>query len=125
MSHIIFVLAFNVALVVFGAIIAYRTGLSIGRCQRDRIDCPASWLTPRLSQDELIKQAKRNRRTLRKQITPEVLRILEARFKTHLPAFQRTDTGNFDPLAAAHRDGAREVFIYIRQQLELAETEAE
>ena len=71
----------------------------------------------------LIREAKRNRRYLREHIDEETLRIIETRFRTNLPAYQRKADGSFDPIAAAHRDGAREVTIYLRQQLELAEIE--
>lgn len=102
---------------------AYQRGKFVGQCQRDRIHAPASWLTPRHTQESLIREAKRNRRYLREHIDEETLRIIETRFRTNLPAYQRKADGSFDPIAAAHRDGAREVTIYLRQQLELAEIE--
>lgn len=76
-----------------------------------------------MSPDVRIAQARRNRRHLLKHVDAEVLRILEERFQTHLPAFQRNAEGHFCPIAAALRDGAREVILYLRQQLELAEQE--
>lgn len=111
-------------LLAIGMYCAYKRGIFVGQCQRDHIHCPATWLTPRHIQEELIKQAKRNRLYLRDHIDEECLRIIEARFQTHLPAFQRKPDASFDPLTAAHRDGAREVTLYLRQQIELADLES-
>lgn len=72
-----------------------------------------------------IEQARRNRRYLREHIDDEVLRILEEHFQTNLPAYQRDANGNYCPIAAALRDGQREVFLYIRQQLNLAKQETQ
>ena len=113
------------ALITLGMLIAYRRGQFSIIAQRDHIDTPGgTWLTPRRTQEQLIREAQRHRRYLREHIDEECLRILEERFKTHLPAYQRTSAGTFDPIAAAHRDGSREVLLYIRQQVELAEHEA-
>jgi len=73
--------------------------------------------------EQKIAQARRNRRHLRAHIDAETLRILEERFQTNLPAFQRPPKGLYDPIDAALRDGAREVILYLRRQLELAEQE--
>lgn len=72
-----------------------------------------------------IEQARRNRRYLLEHIDDEVLRILEERFQTNLPAYQRDANGNYCPIAAALRDGQREVFLHIRQQLNLAKQETQ
>lgn len=37
-----------------------------------------------------------------------------------LPLFQADKNGTFDPLAAAHRDGARTITLIIERQLEIA-----
>lgn len=73
--------------------------------------------------EERIAQARRNRRYLREHIDEETLRILEERFQTNLPAYQRNTDGHYCPIAAALRDGQREVILYIRHQLQLAEQE--
>lgn len=73
--------------------------------------------------DERIAQARRNRRHLRQHIDEETLRILEERFQTNLPAYQLNKDARYCPIAAAIRDGQREVILYIRHQLQLAETE--
>ena len=75
--------------------------------------------------EQTIAQARRNRRHLLNRIDDECLRILEERFKTNLPAYQQNKEGNYCPIAAAIRDGQREVILYIRQQLELAAKETE
>ncbi len=51
-----------------------------------------------------------------------VLCMLELQFETHLPAFQGR-LGQFDALDAMRRDAYREVFLRIRQQMELAKEE--
>ena len=76
-----------------------------------------------MTPQQRIEQARRNRRYLREHIDEEVLRILEERFQPNLPAYQRNRDGNYCPIAAAIRDGQREVFLYIRHQLQLAEQE--
>ncbi len=72
-------------------------------------------------------EARRHRaRLLRLLDTPDgelVLAQLEARFETHLPAYQGK-TGHYDPLDAMRRDAHREVFLVIRHQLEQARQEA-
>ena len=45
--------------------------------------------------------------------------FLEARFQTDLPVFQGSP-GSYDPLDAMRRDAYREVFLYIRRQVQLA-----
>lgn len=45
--------------------------------------------------------------------------VREARFQTDLPVFQGSP-GNYDPLDAMRRDAYREIFLYIRRQLQLA-----
>lgn len=78
-----------------------------------------------MNPEERIAQARRNRRYLSEHIDEEVLRILEDRFRTDLPAYQRNSDGHYCPIAAALRDGQREVILYIRQQLELAKQESQ
>lgn len=79
-------------------------------------------------QEQLVAQAREERRRLRRVFsTPEgelVLRDLERRFSTNLPAFQG-HAGSYDPLDAMKRDAQREVFLVIRRQLQLAEKENE
>lgn len=76
-----------------------------------------------LQQEAALREARlRRRRLLRVFDTPDgrdVLSFLEARFQTDLPVFQGSP-GNYDPLDAMRRDAYREVFLYIRRQLELA-----
>lgn len=73
--------------------------------------------------EQKIEQARRDRRHLLAHLDEETLRILEERFQTNLPAFQRRTDGPYDPIDAALRDGAREVILYLRHQLELAKQE--
>lgn len=73
--------------------------------------------------EQKIEQARRNRRHLLAHIDEETLRILEERFQTYLPAFQLDKDGHYCPIAAALRDGAREVILYLRHQLALAKQE--
>ena len=54
----------------------------------------------------------------------EVLKELERHFEVHLPVFQG-QSGSFDPLDAMRRDAYREVFLYVRHQLNLARRERE
>ena len=76
-----------------------------------------------LQQEPSLKEARLKRRQLLRVFdTPDgrdVLSFLEARFQTDLPVFQGSP-GNYDPLDAMRRDAYREVFLYIRRQLQLA-----
>ena len=76
-----------------------------------------------LQQEAALREARlRRRQLLRVFDTPDgrdVLSFLEARFQIDLPVFQGSP-GNYDPLDAMRRDAYREVFLYIRRQLELA-----
>ena len=76
-----------------------------------------------LQQETSLKEARLKRRQLLRVFdTPEgrdILSFLEARFQTDLPVFQGSP-GNYDPLDAMRRDAYREVFLYIRRQLQLA-----
>ena len=76
-----------------------------------------------LQQETSLKEARLKRRQrLRVFDTPDgrdILSFLEARFQTDLPVFQGSP-GNYDPLDAMRRDAYREVFLYIRRQLQLA-----
>ena len=76
-----------------------------------------------LQQETSLKEARLKRRQLLRVFdTPDgrdVLSLLEARFQTDLPVFQGSP-GNYDPLDAMRRDAYREVFLYIRRQLQLA-----
>lgn len=53
------------------------------------------------------------------RVDERVLRYLEERFGTGLPAFQRQDGGGFDPLDAMRRDAYREVVLWLRREREL------
>jgi len=46
-----------------------------------------------------------------------VLNNLRNYFRTNRPAFERTISHGFDPLAAALRDGQREVLLFIEAKL--------
>ena len=76
-----------------------------------------------LQQEASLKEARLKRRQLLRVFdTPDgrdVLSFLEARFQTDLPVFQGSP-GNYDPLDAMRRDAYREVFLYIRRQVQLA-----
>lgn len=76
-----------------------------------------------LQQEASLKEARLKRRQLLRVFdTPDgrdVLSFLEACFQTDLPVFQGSP-GNYDPLDAMRRDAYREVFLYIRRQLQLA-----
>ena len=76
-----------------------------------------------LQQETSLKEARLKRRQLLRVFdTPDgrdILSFLEARFQTDLPVFQGSP-GNYDPLDAKRRDAYREVFLYIRRQLQLA-----
>ena len=76
-----------------------------------------------LQQEASLKEARLKRRQLLRVFdTPDgrdVLSFLEARFQTDLPVFQGSP-GNYDPLDAMRHDAYREVFLYIRRQLQLA-----
>ena len=76
-----------------------------------------------LQQETSLKEARLKRRQLLRVFdTPDgrdILSFLEARFQTDLPDFQGSP-GNYDPLDAMRRDAYREVFLYIRRQLQLA-----
>ncbi len=68
-------------------------------------------------------QARQNRKHLLAHVDEETLRILEEKFRTDLPAYQKNADGHFCPISAALRDGQREVILYLRQQIELAKQE--
>ena len=76
-----------------------------------------------LQQETSLKEARLKRRQLLRVFdTPDgrdILSFLEARFQADLPVFQGSP-GNYDPLDAMRRDAYREVFLYIRRQLQLA-----
>lgn len=76
-----------------------------------------------LQQEASVREARLKRRQLLRVFdTPdgrEALSFLEARFQTDLPVFQGSP-GNYDPLDAMRRDAYREIFLYIRRQLQLA-----
>lgn len=76
-----------------------------------------------LQQEAALREALLKRRQLLRVFdTPDgrdALTFLEARFQTDLPAFQGSP-GTYDPLDAMRRDAHREVFLYIRHQLQLA-----
>ncbi len=80
-----------------------------------------------LQQETSLKEARLKRRQLLRVFdTPDgrdILSFLEARFQTDLPVFQGSP-GNYDPLDAMRRDAYREVFLYIRRQLQLAPTDS-
>ena len=71
-----------------------------------------------LQQEASVREARLKRRQLLRVFdTPdgrEALTFLETRFQTDLPVFQGSP-GNYDPL-----DAYREIFLYIRRQLQLA-----
>lgn len=69
-----------------------------------------------------IQERKRLAKVLATPDGEKVLRVLEARFQVHLPAFQGS-VGQYDPLDAMRRDAHREVFLHIRHQLQLAQQE--
>lgn len=64
----------------------------------------------------------RRRECLAAHVTPEVLNYLDQEFRTDLPCFQTRDpfTGQPmkpNPLAAALRDGQREVVLWLRHEI--------
>ncbi len=69
-------------------------------------------------------QAQRNREIqaaraiIKKQVTPELLRILKKRFNYHLPVFQKGNDHKLDPLTAACMDGTHEVIKWLEYELE-------
>ncbi len=119
---VIITLAF-VATTLYTTLRAYRSGVRAGRLTACAdIEEPASWLPVKHTVEQRIKLAQSNRRHLREHIDETTLRIIEQHFSTHLPAFQKTgDT--YDPYDAMRRDAAREVTLFLRQQLQLAEKE--
>lgn len=78
-----------------------------------------------MNSEQAIALARRKRRHLRQHIDDETIRILEEHFQTDLPAYQlHPENGTYCPIAAAIRDGQREVILYIKHQLKLAEQES-
>lgn len=77
-------------------------------------------------EQQLVVQARAERRQLLRLFSSpngeKVLRALERRFETDLPAFQGK-AGSYDPLDAMRRDAHREVFLVIRRMIEIARTE--
>ncbi|WP_295874754.1 hypothetical protein [uncultured Akkermansia sp.] len=64
----------------------------------------------------------RRRECLAAHVTPEVLAYLDEEFQTSLPCFQTRDplTGQSmkpNPLAAALRDGQREVILFLKHEI--------
>lgn len=80
-----------------------------------------------LQQEASLREARLKRRQLLRVFdTPDgrdALSGLEARFQINLPVFQGAQ-GSYDPLDAMRRDSYREVFLYIRRQLQLALNES-
>lgn len=76
-----------------------------------------------LQQEASVREARFKRRQLLRVFDTtdgrEALSFLEARFQIDLPVFQGRP-GSYDPLDAMRRDAYREVFLYIRRQLQLA-----
>ena len=76
-----------------------------------------------LQQEASVREARFKRRQLLRVFdTPdgrEALTFLETRIKTDLPVFQGSP-GNYDTLPAMRRSAYREIFLYIRRQLQLA-----
>ena len=76
-----------------------------------------------LQQEASVREARFKRRQLLRVFdTPdarETRSFLEARVQTDLPVLQGSP-GNYDPLDAMRRDAYREIFLYIRRQLQLA-----
>lgn len=61
---------------------------------------------------------------LARHITPQTLKYLEEEFRTDLPCYQTRDplTGQPlkpNPIAAALRDGQREVILWLRHELDM------
>lgn len=77
-----------------------------------------------MTPDERVTKAKHNRQYLLAHIDDTVLNIIEERFQTNIPAYQLNRDGHYCPIAAAIRDGQREVILYLRHQLQLAKQEA-
>lgn len=77
-----------------------------------------------MTTEQRVIQAKHNRQHLLERIDEEVLNILEERFQTNIPAYQLNRDGHYCPIAAAIRDGQREVILYLRHQLKLAKQES-
>ncbi len=65
------------------------------------------------SNQELVEELKRKRQHLAERMDDECIEFLEARFETHLPAFQGR-AGQYDPLDAMRRDAHREVILYLK-----------
>lgn len=68
----------------------------------------------------------RRRECLAAHVTPEVLAYVEEEFRTDLPCYQTRDplTGQPlkpDPIAAAIRDGQREVLLWLRHEIAMRE----
>lgn len=66
----------------------------------------------------------RRREHLAAHVTPDVLAYLEEEFQTNLPCYQTRDplTGQPlkpDPIAAAIRDGQREVVLWLRHEISM------
>lgn len=59
------------------------------------------------------------RRYIAERIDERLLEYLQERFETNLPAYQRTATGNFDPLDAMRRDAHREVILWLQRERNL------
>ncbi|PNC18887.1 hypothetical protein CXU22_03565 [Akkermansia muciniphila] len=64
----------------------------------------------------------RRRECLAAHVTPEVLAYMDEEFRTDLPCYQTRDplTGQTitpNPLAAAIRDGQREVILWLRHEI--------
>ncbi len=80
-----------------------------------------------IQQEAFLREARVQRQRMKRVFdTPEgreTLLFLERRFRIDLPVFQGKP-GQYDPLDAMKRDAHREVFLYIRRQLELAVKES-
>lgn len=80
------------------------------------------YVPPDEQEQRYRKYVAQRRECLAAHVTPEVLDYLDEEFRTDLPCFQTRDplTGQPlkpNPLAAALRDGQREVILWLRHEI--------
>lgn len=82
--------------------------------------------TPEEREQSYREYVARRRECLATHVTPEVLAYLDEEFQTNLPCFQTRDPLTRQPLkpdslAAALRDGQREVVLWLRHEIAMHE----
>ena len=81
----------------------------------DRYKDPEEMTPEELAELERLLRAERA--YIAEHVDERLLRIMEDRFMTHLPSYQKKRDGSYDPLDAMRRDANREVILWLREEI--------